>query len=83
MSRPLTMTLDEAVRIRRNARDGVLDLDLPGTREEVRLAERTCASADLWGRSRQDQLRSRFTVVAIVVTTLLISAIALLPYGLS
>ncbi|ERK66855.1 hypothetical protein N136_04708, partial [Leifsonia aquatica ATCC 14665] len=52
MSSTTTMTVEEAARIRQQARRGALDLDLPGTGEIVRDAERTCARAELWGSTR-------------------------------
>ena len=74
------MTVDEAVAIRRQVSTGALNLELPGTREVVLEAERTCASADLWGRTPEDKRRSRIAVAVIAATTLLITAIALVPF---
>lgn len=82
MTRARPMTLEEASRIRDNVRSGALDLQLPGTQDVVRQAERTCARADLWGSTAQDRRRSAAGVVLIVVSTVLAVTVALGPVPL-
>ncbi len=73
------MTVQEATLIRRHAEHGMLDLALPGTRAIVRQAERTCARADLWGRTREDVGRSVLAVSAIVVSSIAVIAVLMVP----
>ncbi|GGF16215.1 hypothetical protein GCM10011399_07550 [Subtercola lobariae] len=69
------MTLDEALRIEANARDGILDEDLPGTRGVIDQAHRVHQTAYMWGSVRGESAppRIRWGIamgVAMVLVTL-------------
>jgi hypothetical protein len=74
------MTVEEAARIRQQARRGALDLGLPGTGEIVRDAERTCARAELWGSTRDARRHSAVAAVAITAATMLVVCVCMLPW---
>ncbi|WP_431245550.1 hypothetical protein [Leifsonia xyli] len=80
MSRRLALAPDEADRIRFHARTGSLDLDAPGTAAIVAAAERTCAHADLWGRTAADRRHSLLATLVISAATVMITAVCLLPW---
>ncbi|WP_226656922.1 hypothetical protein [Leifsonia sp. LS1] len=79
MSRAIPMTAEEAALIRQQARRGVLDLDLPGTERILRDAERTCARADLWGRTPAARRQSAGVALAITAASVFVVGICMLP----
>ncbi|WP_025155786.1 hypothetical protein [Leifsonia aquatica] len=74
------MTVEEAALIRLHARRGSLDLALPDIGDIVRDAERTCARAELWGRTPDARRRSAAGAVAIAATTVLLVGVCMLPW---
>jgi hypothetical protein len=69
------MTLDEALKIEANARNGVLDEALPGTRGVIDQAHRVHQTAYMWGSVRGESAppRIRFGIavgIGMVLVTL-------------
>jgi hypothetical protein len=56
------MTLEEAVRIERQAAAGALDLSSPHVAHVVHEAHRVHVRAEVWGASGEDRRRTRRTI---------------------
>lgn len=64
------MTLDEALRIEKQAADGALDLAAPGTAEIVEEAHRVHVRAEIWGADQATRRRMRRLVLIGVASVI-------------
>lgn len=73
------MTVDEALRISRNAERGLLNVNAPDVRHVVQEAHRVRVRAGLWGASRHGRRRVVWAAVAIAGYVLFALAWLILP----